>query len=194
MLRAVTMPSNFRINTPKKKRLRPPCINSVDDKPLVNASSHHPPDTSTASALLMTASDMTGMEQVDRQRVDAIILREWGNSLYMQQQRKRDAKVNEKIQQLEQKLSESSEQEWKARWEAWFDQQVTPRWLAQRPKRSTIIVLDMDMLYMACEMLEQAHLANIPACVVHGRVTTLPGNTEYTGRYWDTSEAHSSTN
>eukprot|EP00980_Cylindrotheca_fusiformis_P019301 scaffold6625_cov163-Cylindrotheca_fusiformis.AAC.2 len=46
----------------------------------------------TASALIISASDKAGMEGIDRSQIDAIILRESGNSLYMQQQRKQDEK------------------------------------------------------------------------------------------------------
>jgi DNA polymerase kappa len=50
-----------------------------------------------ASALLISASDKAGMEGIDRERINAILLRESGNSTFMQRQRKMDENTNQKI-------------------------------------------------------------------------------------------------
>ena len=43
--------------------------------------------SSTASALVVAAADKAGMEGIDRTQIDAIILRESGDSSFMKQQK-----------------------------------------------------------------------------------------------------------
>lgn len=96
--------------------------------------------SATASALIISASDKAGMQGIDRKKIDAIILRESGNSKFMQQQRKRDDKVNQRIASLKEKLKASPPEEYA----------VTPDlemkiqgYQAQQPTRSTKVVVDM---------------------------------------------------
>ena len=65
--------------------------------------------SSTASALVVAAADKAGMEGIDRTQIDAIILRESGDSSFMKQQRKRDAVVNDRIAGMKRKLSERND-------------------------------------------------------------------------------------
>ncbi|KAG7355659.1 DNA polymerase IV [Nitzschia inconspicua] len=125
--------------------------------------------SASASALIISAADKAGMEGIDRSKIDAIILRESGNSLYMQQQRKRDEKVNQRIQHMKERLQDASPKEYQVTAE--LEEQLET-YIRQAPTRSTCVVIDMDMFYMACELLTRPHLKDVPACVGHGMITT----------------------
>jgi DNA polymerase kappa len=126
-----------------------------------------------ASALVIAAADKAGMEGIDRSRINKIILRESGTSLFIQQQRRRDAKVDERIAALRKKLREQDQLEigWKQKRCHEIDQEI-PKILSQRPVRSVAVVVDMDMFYMACELLTRPDLAEKPACVGKGMILT----------------------
>lgn len=130
--------------------------------------------TSAASALVIAASDKAGMDGIDRARIDAIILRESGHSLFMQQQRKRDDKVNEKIAQLQQTLraQNAKHPRWKQTLLCQIDDSMVPEIVSKRSSRSTCVVVDMDMFYMACELLSRPDLHDVPACVGGNMITT----------------------
>jgi DNA polymerase kappa len=130
-------------------------------------------DPLVASALVIAASDKAGMEGIDRQRIDEIILRESGNSLFIQQQRRRDQKVDERIAGLRAKLQKENEND--PKWKTFYERAIekcVPGILAARPIRSTCVVVDMDMFYMACELLERPELASEPACVGENMILT----------------------
>eukprot|EP00977_Amphora_coffeiformis_P029501 scaffold41089_cov176-Amphora_coffeaeformis.AAC.1 len=125
---------------------------------------------STASALVIAASDKAGMDGIDREKINQIILRESGNSLFIQQQRKRDEKVNERIADLKEKLAQALPGCFQD-----LTQQLDleePGILAQRPTRSTAVVVDMDSYYMSCELLSRPDLKDRPACVGRGMILT----------------------
>jgi len=126
-----------------------------------------------AAALVIAASDKAGMDGIDRARIDEIILRESGNSLFMQQQRKRDEKVNKNIHSLRQKLQqqELNNPHWRIPLQAAVDKEI-PFILAKRPVRSACVVVDMDMFYMACELLSRPDLQDKPAVVGGGMILT----------------------
>ena len=123
-----------------------------------------------ASALIISASSAkAGMDGIDRARIDAILLQESGNSKFMQEQRRRDEKVNERIQLYRAQRQAASP----------HDYAVTPaleeqlnQWQASQSVRSTCVVVDMDMFYFACEALERPDLKDVPACVGHGMILT----------------------
>lgn len=128
---------------------------------------------SNASALVIAAADKAGMKGIDRERINAIILRESGNSLYMQQQRRRDAKVDERVAVLKQRMA-AHEKEHPS-----FQQELQPsidqyleQLIAVRPNRSVCVVVDMDMFFMACEMLSRPELRDKPACVGGNMIST----------------------
>lgn len=128
------------------------------------------PTSDNAAALVIAAADKAGMDGIDRARIDAIILRESGNSLFIQQQRRRDAKVNEKIAALQEKVRQNPQWHTPS-----MDREIESAMaeaLAQRPTRSTSVVVDMDMFYMACELLRYPHLKDRPACVGSGMILT----------------------
>jgi DNA polymerase kappa len=128
--------------------------------------------TASASALVISASDKAGMEGIDRARINAIILRESGSSLFMQQQQRRDAKVDERIQALWLKLQEQEKTgAWRLALQHEIDQEI-PAILSKRRVRSAAVVVDMDMFYMACELLTRPELAERPACVGQGMILT----------------------
>ena len=128
-----------------------------------------------ASALIISACDKAGMQGIDRSRIDAIILRESGNSAYMQQQRKRDEHVNVRIEkmikELIRKKDTSSGGSWKQSVERELEDEIN-KCIRNRQTRSACCVVDMDMFYMACELLTRPELRNKPCCVGGGLVTT----------------------
>ena len=93
-----------------------------------------------ASALIISAADKAGMEGIDRSKIDAIILRESGNSRYMQQQRRRDEKVNERVRQLQQRLKEASPREYRPTEEL---DEMLRSYQNQQATRATCVVVDM---------------------------------------------------
>lgn len=126
--------------------------------------------SATASALVISAANKAGMDGIDRAAIDAIIMKESGNSLFMQQQRKRDEKVNAKIAVLRQRLQDQDHANSKTNecWRQSLERQVDVEirdWLSMRPTRSCKVVVDMDMFYMACELLTRPDISNLPACV-----------------------------
>ena len=127
--------------------------------------------SSSASALVTSAADKAGMDGIDRKRINEIILRESGNSMFMQQQRKKDDKVNVKIESLHVKHSKVTIQDLE-RLEENIDVQLVPNILSRRWSRSFCVVVDMDMFYMACELLNQPHLSEKPACVGKSMILT----------------------
>jgi nucleotidyltransferase/DNA polymerase involved in DNA repair len=124
------------------------------------------------SALIISASNKAGMEGIDRTRIDAIILRESGDSLFMRQQRKRDDRVNQRIQQMKQKLREYQDRTCTDAIPA-TNREIEEQLASyRRPSRSTAVVVDMDMFYMACELLTRPELHHKPACVGGGMIST----------------------
>jgi DNA polymerase kappa len=128
-----------------------------------------------ASALVISACEKAGMQGIDRSKIDAIILRESGNSLYMKQQRRRDEQVNKRIevmlQEMEKKQDKSGGDAWKRNIERELEIVVNES-IRSRPSRSAYCVVDMDMFYMACELLTRPELHDKPCCVGGGLVTT----------------------
>jgi len=97
-----------------------------------------------ASALIISASDKAGMEGIDRPKIAKIILRESGNSLYMQQQRRRDEKVNEKVRQLQLRLQEASPENYRVSEEL---DEMLRSYQHQQAIRATCVVVDMVCFY-----------------------------------------------
>lgn len=128
-------------------------------------------DKRVISDLVVSAADKAGMEGIDREAIDAIIMKESGNSLFMQQQKKRDDKVNVRIEALRRKLELQIEKNkndngaWLRTMEMQIDQDMS-EFLSARPLRSCKVVVDMDMFYMACELLSRPDITDTtPACV-----------------------------
>lgn len=142
----------------------------------VNVSSSNDVATSTsASALIVSATDKAGMEGIDRTKIDAIILRESGNSNFMKQQRKRDAAVDERIAKMKKRLDDHMQQNGGP--QAWEDaerrmQPEIDRLMKKRKRLSTCVVVDMDAFYMSCELLSRPDLNDKPAVVGGGMVLT----------------------
>ena len=93
-----------------------------------------------ASALIISATDKAGMEGIDRPKIDEIILRESGNSLFIQQQRRRDEKVNERVRQLQKQLGDASPRDYRVTEEL---DQMLRSYQQQQPMRATCVVVDM---------------------------------------------------
>lgn len=127
------------------------------------------PTSSTAAALIISATGKAGMDDVDRSRIDEIILRESGDSKFMQQQRRRDAKVNERIEAYQKRIQQASPSEYAI---AITLEQRLLQWQSVIATRATCVVVDMDMFYMACELLDKPHLRDVPACVGRGMILT----------------------
>ena len=126
-----------------------------------------------ASALITAAEDKAGMDDIDRSKIDSIILRESGDSAFMKQQRKRDKLVNEKITQMKRQLEEKdrSSQNWKRSMELQIEPELQ-KLVDSRNRRSMCVVVDMDMFYFACEALSRPELKDKPACVGEGMILT----------------------
>jgi DNA polymerase kappa len=125
--------------------------------------------TKTASALMVAASAKAGMEDIDRERINAILLRESGNSSFMERQRKMDENSNKRILEMKQRLSEkdnnTTNKEWRIEMErSVIDPQIETYRALRRPL-STCVVIDMDSFFISCHILDQPHLADIPSCV-----------------------------
>ena len=114
---------------------------------------------------------LLGMDGIDRARIDEIILRESGDSAYMKQQRKRDQSVNERIKRMKDRLYRSGGM-WKNDASGLLDRDMDKILLESRCSRSTCVVVDMDMFYMACELLTRPDLRHKPACVGSGMILT----------------------
>jgi DNA polymerase kappa len=134
----------------------------------------------TASALVISASDKAGMDGIDRARIDAIILRESKDSLFMQQQLRRDQKVNERIEQMRERLqqkdmTDSPEATGGIGWRRQLEKEMEPEIaaiLSGRSTRSTKATIDMDMFFMACELLSRPELKDKPCCVGRNLIST----------------------
>jgi DNA polymerase kappa len=123
----------------------------------------------SASALITSASAKAGMDGMDRTRIDEIILRESGTSKFMQQQRRRDAKVNQKIEEFQKRMKQATPTDYNTT--PALEQRIH-QWQSNQATRATCVVVDMDMFYMACELLDKPHLKNVPACVGQGMILT----------------------
>ena len=128
--------------------------------------------STSASALIVSAADKAGMEGIDRAKIDAIILRESGNSNFIKQQRKRDAAVDERIAKMKRRLDEhkAGPHSW-AEAERRMDPEIE-RLMKRRKRLSTCVVVDMDAFYMSCELLSRPDLNDKPAVVGRGMVLT----------------------
>ena len=182
---------------PQEEQLRQETEDDSDSEELKNDTvaiqAQHSND---ASALIISASDKAGMDGIDRQRIDEIILRESGDSKYMQQQRKRDEKVNKRIAQYKQRLQEANPSSYASTIE--LDRRIQD-YQQEQATRSTCVVVDvsdivllvcwikcanllstflsfslsqMDMFYMACELLTRPDLKDRPSCVGRGMILT----------------------
>jgi len=181
---------------PRSFLLSSTAVNSADENPVKNAPSDPREDPyyvsaganrsqlqpqqqhggGEASALVISAADKAGMEGIDRVAIDAIILKESGNSLFMQQQRRRDEKVNARIAAFREKLrlqeersaptTTTNNKDWRAPLLKQMDSELIPAWIAARPSRSVKVVVDMDAFYMNCELLSRPDItSDMPACV-----------------------------
>ena len=154
-----------------------PVCSRVSDCPRFRTQAQHagilppssPTRTESASALIISASAKAGMEGLDRTRMDEIILRESGNSKFMQQQRRRDAKVNQRIEAFQQRKRQAKPSDYAVTFEL---EQRLHQWQCAQATRTTCVVVDMDMFYMACELLNKPHLNDVPACVGRGMILT----------------------
>lgn len=128
--------------------------------------------SASASALIVSAADKAGMEGIDRAKIDAIILRESGNSNFMKQRRKRDAAVDERIAKMKRRLDEHNvgPHAW-AEAERRMEPEIE-RLMKKRKRLSTCVVVDMDAFYMSCELLSRPDLNDKPAVVGRGMVLT----------------------
>lgn len=125
--------------------------------------------TKTASALMVAASAKAGMEDIDRERINAILLRESGNSSFMERQRKMDENSNKRIVEMKQRLAEKDNNATNKKWRIEMERSVIDpqieKYRTLRRPLSTCVVIDMDSFFISCHILDQPHLADIPACV-----------------------------
>jgi len=123
---------------------------------------------SSASDLLISASDKAGMAGIDRARINAILLRESGNSTFMQRQRKADESCNRKIETMKHQLTEKDDNttaDWRQELNKSTIDPILQNCNNRRRPYSTCVVVDMDSFFISCHILTHPHLATIPACV-----------------------------
>lgn len=141
---------------------------SSDDSYVGNNNSSS--ETKAASALLISASDKAGMAGIDRERINAILMRESGKSDFMKRQMSMDDNVNQKIQEMKQQLEEKdnasmNNNDWRKEMKQSIVDPLLNVYRMQRQHISTCVVIDMDSFFISCHILDNPHLANIPACV-----------------------------
>lgn len=142
-------------------------VECTEFDPHLNVPQHNVSAAADAKALLISASDKAGMQNVDRERINAILMRESGNSAFMQRQRKMDEKSEEKIRDMKRKLQEKDAAggDWRKHLiESTIDPMLNDYRSKRRP-RSTCAVIDMDGFFISCHILSNPVLATIPACV-----------------------------
>ena len=109
------------------------------------------------------------MDGIDRDRINEILLRESGNSTFMQRQRKMDDNTNRKIDEMKQRLEEidntSTNKNWRSILERDTIDPLIQRYREQRRPLSTCVVMDLDSFFISCHILDNPRLAGIPACV-----------------------------
>jgi len=124
--------------------------------------------TNEAKNLLISASDKAGMGGIDRQRINAILLRESGKSDFMKRQVAMDDASNKRIQQMKERLEEkdaTSTNDWRKEIKQSIVDPMLKRYRSQRRPISTCCVIDMDSFFISCHILDNPHLADVPACV-----------------------------
>ena len=121
----------------------------------------------SAKALIISASDKAGMQNIDRERINAILMRESGNSAFIQRQKKMDEKNDKKINDMKRKLQErdATGEDWRRQLLHSTINPLIQTYQSRRRTRSTCAVIDMDGFFISCHILHNPHLANIPACV-----------------------------
>ena len=125
--------------------------------------------TEKASALVIAASDKAGMEGIDRDRVNAIILRESQGTAYMLRQQRQDQRTEAKIQEMQKRrMLLSLEQEYRIQKDL---QEELDQLISTRNTLSTKIVLDMDSFYVSAALLSKDDdFKKLPVCVTGGSV------------------------
>jgi len=142
-----------------------------------------------ASALILSASHKAGMNMTaERQaKIDAILLRESDKSEYMRQQRRRDERVNQKIEQLRSKLAAyiQNHSDWNKELTHQADLKMAK--FPPHPPLSSSVVVDMDSFYISCELLDKPQFHNIPCCV--GTSTSVISTSNYKAREYGVRSA-----
>ena len=109
------------------------------------------------------------MAGIDRARINAILLRESGNSTFMQRQRKADESCNRKIETMKHQLTEKDDNttnnNWRQELNKFTIDPLLQNYKNRRRPYSTCVVVDMDSFFISCHILHHPHLATIPACV-----------------------------
>eukprot|EP00984_Skeletonema_dohrnii_P037712 scaffold40081_cov200-Skeletonema_dohrnii-CCMP3373.AAC.1 len=80
-----------------------------------------------------------------------------------------DENSNKRILEMKQRLAEkdsnASNQNWRSDMERNVIDPQIEKYRTQRRPLSTSVVIDMDSFFISCHILDQPHLAHIPACV-----------------------------
>ena len=149
--------------------------NPGEEKGIINPLSNEPQHDASrisataadAKALIISASDKAGMQNIDRERINAILMRESGNSAFMQRQKKLDEKSDAHIREMKKSLQEkdAAGDDWKRQLLESTIDPMLGTFQAKRRSRSTCAVIDMDGFFISCHILSNPQLASIPACV-----------------------------
>lgn len=128
-----------------------------------------PSISSKATSLVVAASDKAGMDGIDRDRINRIILRESTGTAYMKRQQRQDERTNERIAKLKRRLVDENFDGLKSQLEQQVDS-VVSKLVSMRQAQSTKVVLDMDSFYVSAALLSRKELTDFPVCVSGGTV------------------------
>jgi len=128
-----------------------------------------PSISSKATSLVVAASDKAGMDGIDRDRINRIILRESTGTAYMKRQQRQDERSNERIAKLKRRLVDENFDGLKSQLEQQVDS-VVSKLVSTRQTQSTKVVLDMDSFYVSAALLSRKELTDFPVCVSGGTV------------------------
>lgn len=110
--------------------------------------------TKAASALIIAASDKAGMAGIDRDRINAILLRESGNSTFMRRQKKMDENSDRKVDEMRERLrrkdedADDSSGNWRRELQKSTIDPLLNEFRRRRKPISTCVVVDMDGFFI----------------------------------------------
>jgi DNA polymerase kappa len=129
-----------------------------------SAASAAAPGVSRGAYETLFTHSKAGMEGVDRERIKQLVFEMSKDSAFAQEQARRDAKVDEQIAKLRQRLGKLSTAELAAHGQR--AQALVASIDASRSLKHTWSCVDMDAFYAACEALEDPSLrGDVPFAV-----------------------------
>eukprot|EP00752_Nemacystus_decipiens_P001960 g1886.t1 len=122
-----------------------------------------PAGPSNGAHMFVFSNAKSGMQGVDKDKVNRVIYEMSKNSSYFKQAQLQDKKVDSKVAEMKARLAELSDVR-KAHLTRQADRMAT-EFEAQRDLDSVCLVVDMDMFYAAVEIRDRPELADKPVAV-----------------------------